>query len=183
MSSDCSRCGPPVRSVSFRLSQRDAFLPSFLSLRAFLQLREPLPAAVHHPRVSLSERVGPRHLVSMVVVVVVVTVAAGGAQVGERVRRARRVPEPAVREHRPMSETRRRSSPRPPTATAWSPRAPRAPARARCRSRWTPGSPRAAGREPCAGSPPPTAAARPHPSEPAMWRALRGDCAMGRVPR
>ena len=95
-----SRCRPPVRSVSFRLSLRDAFLPSFLSLRAFLQLREPLPAAVHHPRVSLSERVGPRHLVSMVVVVVVVTVAAGGAQVGERVRRARRVPELAVREHR-----------------------------------------------------------------------------------
>ena len=95
----CSRCGPPVRSVSFRLSQRDAFLPSFLSLGAFLQLREPLPTAVHHPRVSLSERVGPRHLVSMVVVVTVVTVAAGGAQVGERVRRARRVPELAVREH------------------------------------------------------------------------------------
>ena len=96
-----SRCRPPVRSVSFRLSLRDAFLPSFLSLGAFLQLREPLPAAVHHPRVSLSERVGPRHLVSMVVVVtvVVVTVAAGGAQVGERVRRARRVPELAVREH------------------------------------------------------------------------------------
>ena len=33
-------------------------------------------------------------------VAVVVTVAAGGAQVGERVRRARRVPELAVREHR-----------------------------------------------------------------------------------
>mmetsp|Transcript_9204 Transcript_9204/g.37113 ORF Transcript_9204/g.37113 Transcript_9204/m.37113 type:complete len:374 (+) Transcript_9204:1309-2430(+) len=58
----------PVRSIPFALPARDAVLPSPLALRALLQLRHPLPAAVHHPRVPLPERVDRRQLARRVTV-------------------------------------------------------------------------------------------------------------------
>ena len=103
------RAGPPVRSIPFALFARDAVLPSPLALRALLQLRQPLPAAVHHPRVPLPERVNLRQLARRVTVTTAVMPRPRRAERRERrALRGGRVAQPDARAVLERARRRRR---------------------------------------------------------------------------